>query len=221
MKITVCIPTKNEADGIVKIITGVKPHADEILVVDGHSRDQTTTLARQAGARVIFDNQKGKGDGLRTGIKYAHGDIIVFIDADGSHDPNDIPLLVDPIKANKADLVIASRAKGGSDEFHMKFNHLIRQWGSEFAAFIVNCRWKVDLTDIQNGFRAIKRDAALALNLNANDFDIEEEMVMKCLHHGYKIAEIASHENRRAWGKSKLPTSKAGLFLWRILKEIF
>ncbi len=221
MKITACIPTKNEAVGIARIIAGVKPYADEILVVDGHSRDQTAAIARQAGARVIFDNQKGKGDGLRIGIKSAHGDIIVFIDADGSHNPADIPHLVEPIRRGAATLVIGSRAKGGSDEFHMKFNHLIRQWGSEFAAFIVNCRWKVDLTDIQNGFRAIRRDAALALHLDANDFDIEEEMVMKSLHHGYKIAEIASHENRRAWGKSKLPTSKAGLFLWRIFKEIF
>ncbi len=221
MKTTACIPTKNEAKGIKQVIAGVQPYVDEILVVDGHSSDQTRDLARECGARVLLDNCRGKGAGLRLGLREAGGDIVVFIDADGSHDPKDIPQLIAPIKENKADLVVASRAKGGSDEYHMKFGHLIRQWGSEFAALTINYRWKVDLTDVQNGFRAIKKTVGLKINLNANDFDIEQEMVMKTLKNGYRIVEIGSHESSRSWGSSKLPTSKAWKFLYRLLKELF
>lgn len=220
MKVTVCIPTKNEAQGIKQIIAAVSPYADEVLVVDGHSQDQTRALAEQADARVIVDNKKGKGDGLRLGLRNSSGEIVVFMDADGSHDARDIPKLITPIREGKADLVIASRAKGGSDEFHMRTGHLVRQWGSDLAALVINTRWKADLTDVQNGFRAIRRCVALRLCLEANDFDIEQEMVMKTLKHGYRIVEIASHESSRGWGSSKLPTSKAWKFLYRLIKEL-
>jgi dolichol-phosphate mannosyltransferase len=158
---------------------------------------------------------------VRTGIRKARGEIIVFIDADGSHDPKDIPKLTQPIKDGKADLVIGSRAKGGSDELKMNFEGLIRQIGSEIAAIIVNYRWRADLTDIQNGFRAIRRGTALALNLESNGFEIEEEMVMKSLKNRARVSEVPSHEYQRQWGFSKLSTTQAGRFLWRLLKEVF
>ena len=69
----------------------MKPYADEVLVVDGHSRDRTRDIATAHGARVILDRGKGKGDALRLSFDEATGDIVVFIDADGSHDPRDIP----------------------------------------------------------------------------------------------------------------------------------
>lgn len=219
-KITVVIPAKNEAEGIAGLLKKIKPHCDEMLVVDGHSTDDTRELAEKAGARVILDNKKGKGGGLRIGIKEARGDIIVFIDADGSHDPDDIPKLVAPIINDGLDMVIGSRNQGGSDEFKMDFENLIRQVGSDLATTAVNYRWGVDLTDIQNGFRAAKTEMLRDLHLTANDFDIEEEMVMKALKKKYKISEIASHESARKWGSSKLSTLKAWKFLVRLVREM-
>ncbi len=220
MKVSVVIPAKNEEEGIEKIIKQVRPLADEILVVDGHSKDKTRQIAKEYGAKVVLDGGRGKGDGIRKGIRKAKGDIIVFIDADGSHNPRDIPKLVAPIKKGEADLVVASRAKGGSDEVRLDFEGLFRQIGSEIAAILVNLRWRANLTDIQNGFRAIRKKTALALKLESNGFEIEEEMIMKCLKHKGRIVEVAGHEYQRKWGVSKLPTIQAWRFLLRLFKEL-
>jgi len=220
MKVTAVIPAKNEEEGIEKIIKNVSRFVDEVLVVDGHSKDKTRQIAKECGAKVVLDGGKGKGDGIRTGVRKAKGDIIVFIDADGSHNPKDIPKLIKPIKNEKADLVVASRAKGGSDEIRLDLDGLFRQIGSEIAAILVNFRWRANLTDIQNGFRAIRRKTALALKLESDGFEIEEEMIMKCLKRGVRIMEVAGHEYQRKWGVSKLPTIQAWRFLLRLFKEL-
>lgn len=221
VSITVIIPAKNEAEGIKHIIEQVKPYADEIIVVDGHSEDNTREIAGQHGAEVIMDNRKGKGDAYRVGITAAKGDILVFIDADGSHKPEDIPKLTAPIVQGEADLVIGSRMLGGSDEFHGNFSNYVRMVGGGLITLFINLRFKTTLTDCLNGFRAIKKEIALSLNLKANQFDIEHEMIMKCLKRGYKVCEVPSHEYERKWGKSKLPTfSKAYLFFYRLIKEL-
>ncbi len=220
MKITVIIPTRNEEGGISQIIESVKPYCQEVVVVDGHSTDRTREFAEKNATKVVLDDGKGKGDGIRKGIASANADIIVFVDADGSHEPSDIPALVKPIIEGKADMVIASRNKGGSDEFKMDFENLIRQVGSDIATALVNYRFGSDLTDIQNGFRAIRFEVAKALGLKANDFDIEEEMVIKTLRKGYRVIELPSHEYERKWGTSKLSTWKGWKFVWRLFVEL-
>ena len=220
-KISIVLPVKNEAIGLSGIIESLLTYGEEIIVVDGHSTDNTKEIViKYPQARFVLDNGRGKGDGIRVGIREAKNEIIVFVDADGSHDPADIPDLVKPILEGNSDMVIGSRAMGGSDEFKMNIENLIRQIGSDFATTIVNYRWKTDLTDIQNGFRALKTSVARDLNLKANDFDIEEEMVMKTLRKKYIISEIKSHEYVRQWGVSKLKTSKSWKFIYRILIEV-
>jgi len=85
-RVTIVIPTKNEEGLIGEIVDSVRPYADEILVIDGHSKDQTRTVAAAHGARVELDGGKGKGDALRRAMDIALGEILVFIDADGSHE---------------------------------------------------------------------------------------------------------------------------------------
>lgn len=219
--VTIIIPTKNEAGGIHKIIQKTHRFADEILIIDGHSADSTAEIAESLGAKVYLDQKRGIGFAKRLGLAKATGDIIVLIDADGSHEPKDIPKLVKPIANNQADLVVASRIKGGSDEFDINISGLVRQGGGDLIASVINYRFKTKLTDALNGFRAIRRSTALQLGLKANDFDIEHEMIIKCLKRGFKVTEIASHEYARAWGKAKLPTfSKGWIFIWRLIKEI-
>lgn len=218
--VTVIISTKNEQATIGEIIQSVKPYSDELIVVDGHSLDNTVKIAKDLSVKVILDNGKGKGDGIKVGIKHATGDIIVFIDADGSHNISDIPQLINPIVDDKADMVIGSRILGGSDEFSGTLDNIIRTMGSLVVSYIISARWNITLTDCNNGFRAIKRRVAIDLDLRRNDFVIEQEMVINCAKKGYRIVEISSHENKRRAGESKLKTSQGWKFILHFIKEI-
>ena len=150
--VTVVIPSKNEAGLIGEIIDSVRPYGD-VLVIDGRSTDDTREIAQAHGARVVLDGGRGKGQAIRQSLKEATTDIVVFIDADGSHDPKDIPALVAPIAAGQADMVIASRGKGGSDELHGTIGQFIRYVGSQLIMLAINYRWGVRLSDSQNGYR--------------------------------------------------------------------
>ncbi len=218
--ITAIVCARNEEGGIARIVESLKPYAVEILVVDGHSTDATAAGAAAAGARVVQDNGKGKGDAYQVGIREATGDLLVFIDADGSHDAREIPQLIAPILSNQADMVIGSRHKGGSDEWAGDLNTWIRAMGSGFLSVVINARWKTNLTDVLNGFRAVRTAAAKKVPLCVNDFDIEQHMIVQFLKHGYRVTEVRSHESCRQWGQSKLPTfRKAYLFFWRLFVD--
>ncbi len=208
LKVTVVIPTRNEGEGVGDVITHCKPYADELLVVDGHSTDNTREVAESLGARVILDNGKGKGDGLRVAINAAQGDIVVFIDADYSHRPADIPLLVVPILRDEADHVVGSRPKGGSDELHGDINKFMRMIGSDIITLGINYRFNVRLSDSQNGFRAMKTEMARNLGLKEDITTIEQEMTIKTLHKGFRMAEVPSHEYERRFGESKIKLSR-------------
>ena len=200
--VTVCIPARNEEPSIADIIEGAQSFCEEVLVVDGHSSDRTAEVAARCGARVVKDNKKGKGDAIRVGAAEAKYPVVVFMDADGSHDPADIPSLVKDIQEGKADLTIGSRGKGGSDELHGDIEKLLRMVGSDIILIGINWRWKQHLTDSQNGFRAIKRDVLLSLGLKENITTIEQEMTMRCLKKGYVVSEVPTHEYSRKYGES-------------------
>jgi dolichol-phosphate mannosyltransferase len=202
--ISVVIPTRNEAPSVGDVIRRCRPHAGEVLVVDGHSTDATRAIAAELGARVVLDGGRGKGDAVRVGIREARGDVIVFIDADGSHDPEDIPRLVAPIAAGRADLVIGSRMRGGSDELHGEFLKFVRMVGSDIITLGINYRFGACLTDTQNGFRALRTEPARALRLEEEITTIEQEMVIKALAAGLRVAEVAAHEHERAHGHSRI-----------------
>lgn len=218
MKTTVVIPTKNEERTIEKIINKCRKYADEVLVVDGHSSDKTREIAKKLDVREVLDHGKGKGDGIRVGIEEAQNEILVFIDADGSHDPDDIPKLIKPIQDGKADLVVGSRGKGGSDELHGDVEKLLRMIGSDIILIGINKKWNVHLTDSQNGFRAIRRDVALQLNLKENITTIEQEMTMKCLKKGFRVDEVPTHEYKREYGESVIKLKRVWFrYIWSFL----
>jgi glycosyltransferase involved in cell wall biosynthesis len=204
LKVSVVVPARNEERSIGRILDGCRPYADELMVVDGHSTDRTVEDAEAHGAKVIMDNGRGKGAAIRKAIETVTGDVVVFLDADGSHDPNDIPKLVAPILAGEADHVSGSRMLGGSSELHGGFDECFRLMGSSFIMACINWRFGVRLSESQNGFRAIKVDVARALGLCENITTIEQEMIMKTLRKGYRMAEVPTHEHSRWYGKSNI-----------------
>jgi dolichol-phosphate hexosyltransferase len=220
-RVTVVVPTKNEEGMIGEIVDSVRPYADEVLVIDGHSTDRTREIAVEHGARVELDGGKGKGEALRRSMQVASTEIVCFIDADGSHDPKDIPALVAPIKADKADMVIGSRGKGGSDELHGTLEQFIRYSGSQIIMLAINYRYGSRLTDSQNGFRAIRRDVGNKLGLKSNLTTIEQEMLMRALKLGYRVDEVPTHEYERRWGTSKVSVWKLwAAYLWSFFRNI-
>lgn len=222
-KITVVIPAFNEEKTIKKVVTEAKPFCDAIIVaLAKKSRDKTGKIAQSLGAGIIRDNGKGKGDGMRCAINEIKDGIVVFIDADGSHVPEDIPKILGPIRRGKADMVIGSRYLGGSEELHGDFDKFLRMFFSMCIAQIMNLRFRASIMDTQNGFRAIKANVAKELNLTSNHTEIETEMCMKCLKKGFKIVEVPSRELKRKFGKSNISLTKDGFkYMWAVIKNLF
>jgi glycosyltransferase involved in cell wall biosynthesis len=201
----VVIPAKDEEKSIGEIIEGCLKYAKRVLVIDGYSKDKTREIAEKSGADVVLQKGKGKGSAIRTSAEYVSDDeIIVFIDADGSHDPEDIPKLIKPIQEGKADHVTGSRLFGGSSELHGGFDEFMRLTGSSFITFCINNKFNVRLSDSQNGFRAIRGAVLKDLDLRENITTIEQEMIIKTLKKGYKMDEVPAHEYRRKYGESHI-----------------
>lgn len=219
--VTVVIPARNEERNIGPIIEKTLPYCDEVVVVDGHSKDKTRDVAESYGVRVVKDNKKGKGDAVRVGADAAKYKITVYMDADGSHDPADVPRLVEPIKKNEADLVIGSRGRGGSDELHGDIEKLLRLVGSDLILIGINMRFKQALTDSQNGFRAIRTEVMRSLGTTENITTIEQEMTMKCLKKGYKVGEVPTHEYARKHGESTIKLRRVWFrYIFSFIKNI-
>lgn len=220
--ISVIICSKNEEKSIGKVIAGCLEHAGEVIIIDGLSHDSTVEIARAMGARVFLDGGNGKGEAVRIGISKATRDVLVFIDADGSHDPQDIPRMVQPIFDGVADHVSGSRMRGGSDELHGDIGKFIRMVGSDIITLGINYRFGVRLTESQNGFRAIRRAVALKLDLKENITTIEQEMIIKTLRKGYRITEIPAHEYERFSGDSNIDVKRVWFrYVYTWLKYMF
>jgi len=220
-KVSVVVPTLNEEMTVGDVLFAVKPFSDELVVVDGNSTDRTRTIAEEMGVRIVNDDGKGKGSAIRQGLRVASYPIVVFIDADGSHEPADVPKLVAPIREDRADIVIGSRMTGGSDELFSDLPEFIRLTGSMLINLAINYRWNIRLSDAQNGFRAVVRDMTLALDTTEHISTIEQEMVMKALARGYRIMNIASHEYRRKGGESKIVVSRVWFrYVMNALKHV-
>ena len=202
--VSVVIAAKQEAPTIGDVVQRTQRYASTVICVVGHSTDGTAEVAARHGATVLVDGGLGKGEALRRAIPHIGTPITVFLDADGSHDPEDIPLLVEPILEGRADHVTASRLRGGSSELHGGFDEFFRLAGSSFITACINWRFGCRLSDSQNGFRAIRTSVLAQLDLRENLTTIEQEMIIKTMRRGFRMDEIPSHEHRRLHGTSHI-----------------
>lgn len=212
---------RNEEATIREVVEGVTPFVHAVVVMDGHSTDATAAHARAAGACVHLDPGRGKGSAVRQSLEILDADVLVFIDADGSHDPADIPRLVMPLVRGEADLCVGSRFTGGSDELSLSVGQLVRTVGNISMNIAINTRWKTALTDTLNGFRAVRRRAALAAGLTEDTHTIEQEMVMKMLRRGARVINVPAHEYARRAGSSHIDIWRAWpAFVWCVLVNL-
>jgi glycosyltransferase involved in cell wall biosynthesis len=173
MEISLVIPAYNEAGAIAAVVRGALPYADEVLVVDDGSTDDTAAAAQAAGARVIRQANAGYISAIKHGFREAQGDIVVTMDADGEHRAQDIPRLVAPILEGEADLVLGTRP------------HVARP-SERFLNWLTSLR--VDVSDSGTGFRALRRGLALKLELDGRC--ICGISVLEPVALGARIAEV-------------------------------
>jgi len=187
ISITVVIPAYNEEKTIGDIVEELKQHGYDVLVIDDGSVDNTTEVAREAGAKVIrHSTNRGYIEALRTGFKEASGDIIITMDADGQHQVKDIPKLVKPILEGEADLVMGARNRLSlSEKLITKITNL-----------------KVKISDASTGFRALKREFASKMKLRG--ICTCGTFVLEAYKLGAKVAEVRINPRKRTFGKSRI-----------------
>jgi glycosyltransferase involved in cell wall biosynthesis len=217
--VSVVIPAYNEEKTIGNVIEETIQIMDslglpyEIIVVDDGSTDRTREVASRYKATVLSNGRnRGKGYALRKGFQHAQGDIVVTIDADGSHKPKEIPDLINPL-FNGADIVAGSRflgdGKNHTCKLHMLGNHLIN------TAIMVLTRKLI--TDSQTGLRAFKREFLQKIHLESYGYEIETEITVKSLKNGFKLKEVPISCEKRKYNISRLKILSDG---FKILKTI-
>lgn len=213
-KITVILPAKNEAEtvsGVVKKIVGMHPDAEVIVVNDGSS-DNTEALAKEAGAMVInHPYSKGNGASIKTGARAATGDIIVFMDADGQHNPADIAHLLAKIDTGY-DLVVGARQTGSQAS-------IARAGANGFYNILASYMTGQRVEDLTSGYRAVRADKFREfLYLLPNGFSYPTTSTMAFFRAGYSVAYLPIHAAQRE-GKSHIKPLKDGMrFLLIIFK---
>ena len=219
--VSVVIPVFNEEHTIGDIITRTKKTLDklgvsyEVLVVDDGSVDRSAEISQAKKAQVFKREHRGKGYALRSGFKQAKGELIVTLDADGSHQPEEIPLILRYIRANLADFVIGSRFFN-SDVNKTKIPKMNRTGNRMFNNLIGYLTGK-KISDSQSGFRAIKSSLVKKMKLSSRGYEVESEMLIKALKMGARVAETPISFDQRTVGVSKLDPINDG---FRILYAI-
>jgi len=199
--VSLVIPTLNEEANIGWVLQRVPAWVEEVIVVDGGSKDRTVEVARTLRPGVA----------LRTGFAKATHEVIVMLDADGSMDPAEIESYVRAVNEGY-DLVKGSRATGGSTDLTPT-----RLLGNFCLRGLVNLLYSADFTELCYGFMALRRTSVPAMELGSDGFEIETEIVVNSLRRGMRIAEIPSHEAERLNGVSHLHPVRDGL---RVLSTI-
>lgn len=231
LSVSVIIPTLNESGSIEKVLKDIsRQKVGEILVVDGHSSDGTIELVRKLNFRLILQKGKGLGKAIETGIEYTNGDVIIIVDADGSHNPDDIPKLLGKINEGY-DLVVASRYLKSpkisglifQDQQSCSYDDtFVRGIGNRIFTWLCRKIYKLDIHDTLMGFKAFRRDIFKKIKLIECGQEFDVEILIKAKKAGFKVGEVPVIEHKRVYGESKLSVPYHGSkVLWVIIKEIF
>jgi glycosyltransferase involved in cell wall biosynthesis len=219
MRVSVVIPTYNEAGSIAHVLDDIPPFlVTEVLVVDAGSTDGTREIASGRGARVIVEYRRGYGRACLTGLAAANvPDVVVFLDGDYSDRPRELGRLLDPIREGQADIVLGSRLAGGLAPGAMPWH---AELGNRLAATLIRWLYGVSLTDL-GPFRAARSEVFRAIELREMTYGWAVELVTRGAMRGYRILEVPVSYHPRI-GVSKISGTWKGSLgaAWGILSGI-
>jgi len=228
-RISVVVPTLNEARNLPHVFSRLPGDVHEVIVVDGHSVDDTIAVARQLrpDVRIVQQTRRGKGNALACGFEAATGDVIAMVDADGSADPSEIPKFMDAL-LNGADFAKGTRfaVGGGSSDITR-----LRRLGNRLLAAVVNLCCRTRYSDLCYGFNVFWQKHVPVLDLDTTSppsakgdgrlwgdgFEIETLIHIRVAENGLRVVEVPSFEHPRIHGVSNLDAVSDGL---RVLTTI-
>lgn len=216
-RIAVVIPCYNEERTIGKVLRDFRSQLPngELYVFDNNSTDRTVEEARRAGAIVRRETRQGKGFVVHTMFKQVDADVYVMVDGDDTYPADQVHELIQPVVTGEADMVIGSRLQGGLSRGFKPLNFL----GNRLYLVLLNVLFRVQLTDLLSGYRAISRRVVKGVPFLSHGFEVETELTIKCLSRGYRIIEVPVVLSPRPQGSySKIRIVRDGLL---ILETIF
>src|ERR1700747_751657 len=219
MRVSVIIPTHNEAQGIGRVLADLPSDlVTEVIVVDSNSTDGTPDLARKMGAQVIEEPRRGYGRACLTGLASTQNpDVVVFLDGDYSDRPAELPLLLAPIVEGRADITIGSRLAGPRTPGAFPWHALFGNW---LAASLITGLYGLKISDL-GPFRAARADVLCAVELEETTYGWAVELILKGANQGFRIVEVPVSYHPRI-GKSKISGTFRGTVgaTWFILSRI-
>jgi glycosyltransferase involved in cell wall biosynthesis len=222
-RIAVLIPALNEEASLSYVLNDL-PHGvvEEVIVIDNGSSDRTSEVARAGGATVLSEPRRGYGSACLAGIAYLKTkdpDIVVFLDADYSDHPDELPAVVQPIVTERCDFVIGSRIKGEAEPGALL---LQSRFGNALATLLIRLLYGFSYSDL-GPFRAIRFPALLKLGMTDRTYGWNVEMQIKAVRQGLRIVEVPVRYRKRVGGESKVSGTIKGTFLagYKILWTVF
>ena len=199
-RISVVIPCHNEEEGVRATIEQMPPIVDEVLVVDNASTDGTAAVAKELGARVVYEGRKGYGRAYKTGFAEARGDIIVTMDGDGTYPPNSIPLLLHVLLEEKIDFMTARRWRSKND----KSKSPLRLLGNAILSSATMVLFRRFLIDSQSGMWIFRRDILQRIRPESDGMALSQELkILAFTHPEIRCLEMPIYYGERV-GESKL-----------------
>jgi glycosyltransferase involved in cell wall biosynthesis len=201
MRVSVIIPTHNEAQAIARVLADLPSNlVTEVIVVDSNSDDGTPEIAARMGARIIHESRRGYGRACLTGLAAANlPDIVVFLDGDYSDRPSELPILLGPIIQGDADITLGSRLGEHRMPAALPWH---QAFGNRIAAGLIRHFYGLKITDL-GPFRAARADVLCAIALEETTYGWAVEMILKGALHGFRVVEVPVTYYRRI-GKSKI-----------------
>jgi glycosyltransferase involved in cell wall biosynthesis len=214
-RISVVLPVLNEAENLYYVLPYLPSMVTEVILVDGHSNDETIAVAQQLcpQIKVIAQTRKGKGNALREGFAACTGDIIVMLDGDSSTDPLEIPRFVEALQQGNAFAKGSRFLKGGGSEDIT----LLRRLGNYGLSVLVNLLFQTRYSDLCYGYNAFWRSYLDQLAVDCDGFEVETLLNLRARKAGLKVVEVPSYERLRIFGVSHLRVLRDG---WSVFKTI-